>query len=39
MQCNGMQGLYARLPGEDLSLFYIYIDRYSVVVCKSSMLD
>ena len=25
-QCSGMQGLYAGLTGEDLSLFYIYID-------------
>ena len=39
MQCNGMQGLYARLTGEDLSLFYIYIYRCSVMVCKASMLD
>ena len=26
MQCNSMQGLYARLTGEDIALFYIYID-------------
>ena len=25
MQCNGMQGLYAQLMGEDLSPFYIYL--------------
>ena len=24
MQCNGVQGFYAQLTGEDLSLFYIY---------------
>ena len=28
MQSNGMQGLYARWTGEDLSLFYIYIYIY-----------
>ena len=28
MQCNGMQGFYAQLTGEDLSLFYIYIYIY-----------
>ena len=28
MQYNGMQGLYAQLTGEDLSLFYIYIYIY-----------
>ena len=39
MQCNGMQGLYARLTGEDLSLSYINIYRCSVTVCKVSMLD
>ena len=25
IECNGMQGLYAQLTGEDLSLIYIYI--------------
>ena len=40
MQCNGMQGLYAQLTGEDLSLYlYIYIYISSVSVCKASMLD
>ena len=49
MQCNGMQGLQARLTGEDLALFYIYvyiyiyiykyIYIYSVMICKASMLD
>ena len=40
MQCNGMQGLYTQLTGEDLSLLYIYIYIYigSVAVCKASML-
>ena len=29
MQCNGVQGLYAQLTGEDLSLYiYIYIYIY-----------
>ena len=28
MKCNGMQGLYAQLTGEDLSLIYIYIYIY-----------
>ena len=32
MQCNGMQGLYVRLTGEDLSPFYIYI---LVVTCAT----
>ena len=39
MQCNGMQGLYAQLTGEDRALFYIYIYRCSVTICKASMLD
>ena len=43
MQYNSMQGLYSRLTGEYLSLFYIYIYIYiyrcSVMVCKASMLD
>ena len=39
-QCSGMQGLYAQLTGEDLSPFYIYMYRCSVVVvCKASVLD
>ena len=25
-QCSGIQGLYDQLTGDDLSLFYIYID-------------
>ena len=39
MQCNGMQGLYAQLSGEDPSLLYIYIYRCSVMLCKASMVD
>ena len=41
MQCNGMQGLYARLTGEDLCIYiYIYILYIcSVTVCNASMLD
>ena len=39
MQCKGIQGLSAQLTGEDLSLFYIYIYRCSVTVCKAFMLD
>ena len=41
MKCNGMQGFYAQLTGEDLSTciyIYIYIYIGSVAVCKASML-
>ena len=37
MQCSGMQGLHAQLTGENMSLFYTYIYRCSVMVCKASM--
>ena len=39
MQCKGVQGFYAQLTGDDLSLLYIYIYGCSVMVCKASMLD
>ena len=50
MQCNGMEGLYAQLTGEDLNIYiyiymhiyiyiYIYIYRCSVMVWKASMLN
>ena len=37
--CNGIEGMQCQLTGEELSLFYIYIYRCSVMVCKASMLD
>ena len=41
MQCNSMQDLHARLTGEDLSHFdiYIYIYICSVMVCNASVVD
>ena len=32
MQCNGIEGLYAKLTGEDLSLLYIYIYIYYIYI-------
>ena len=38
--CSGMQGLYARLTGEDLCLIELcYANIFGVVVFKASILD